>query len=522
MKKIFHTKKNHLILSFFAVALFFSYTFTFLPVFASENKDKNNKIQITADNLNIKNKENSAEFSGNVQASGENFTITADNLKIYYKKDAADNVNSTDNKSIDKIVASGNVLVTADGKIATSENVQYTTKDQILVLTGEKVTFTDGNNSVTGSKIIFNRITGNVKVKRNIAKRVTAILYSENKTDTSGVLTHPESDEDKTEFKTHLKQSDVSAETDMELNRNKVPVPAALGMAETMDITGKGILHKKGEDAPVIEDVRVVNLKKIIAFAPFENKTPFTISGFDKKFYTGLMEILTRQCPDYIFQMPGDKNYPLFLKQLSKNASMGIDQDFLSEKGKKNGLNAIITGVLTNIYTDENNGGLFRKSKKTVNISIEAVVHDMNTRAKILNKNFIYKLDIDKSHGEKIMSSQLINIDLFKNDFIKKVHKTGKEMAKGLNSLPWMGLMTSNGENNITIFSGKNAGLVPGNTLKVYSIKSIKGFQNSNFLMPGDKKGEIKIVSVGTDTSKGVLISGIFKDKEYFVKPDLK
>jgi len=520
VKKIFHTKKNHLTLSFFAIALFFTYALTFLPVFASENQEKNNKIQITADNLNIKSKENSAEFSGNVQASGENFTITADNLKIYYKKDAADNVNSTDNKSIDKIVASGNVLVAADGKIATSENVQYTTKDQILVLTGKEVTFTDGNNSVTGSKIIFNRITGNVKVKRDIAKRVTAILYSNDKTDTSGDLTHLESDKDKTEVKAPLKQSEASAETDMESNLNKVPVPTALGMAETLDITGKGILHKKGEDAPAIEDVRVINLKKIIAFAPFENKTPFTISGFDKKFYTGLMEILSRQCPDYIFQMPGDKNYPLFLKQLSKDTSMGIDQDLLSEKGRKNGLNAIITGALTNIYTDEDSGGLLRKSKKTVNISMEAVVHDINTRAKILNKNFVYKLNIDKSHREKIMSSQLINMDLFKKDFIKNVHKAGKEMAKGLNNLPWMGFMTSQGEDNITIFSGENAGLVPGNILKVYSIKSIKGFQNSNFLMPGDKTGEIKLISVGTDTSKGVLISGSFKDKEYFVKPN--
>ena len=216
MKKIFHTKKNHLILFFFAIALFFIYALTFLPVFASENKEKNNKIQITADNLNIKSKENSAEFSGNVQASGENFTITADNLKIYYKKNAADNVNSTDNKSIDKIVASGNVLVVADGKIATSENVQYTTKDQILVLTGKEVTFTDGNNSVTGSKIIFNRITGNVKVKRDIAKRVTAILYSNDKADTSGDLTHLEPDKDKTEVNAPLKQSEASAETDME------------------------------------------------------------------------------------------------------------------------------------------------------------------------------------------------------------------------------------------------------------------------------------------------------------------
>ena len=515
MKKILHTNKNHQTLSVFAAALFFAYTFTSLPLFASESKEKNNKIQITADNLSIKNKENAAEFSGNVEASGENFTITADNLKIYYKKDGADKINSTDNKSIDKIVANGNVLVATDDKIATSENVQYTTKDQVLVLTGETVTFKDGNNSVTGSKIIFNRITGNVKVKRDIAKPVTAILYLKNKTDTPGELTDPKSGEDI--ISPPLKLPDTSADAP---SLDKIPAPAALDMGETLIKTGKGILHEKGEDTPVIGDVRVANLKRTVAFAPFENKTSFTVSGFDKKFYTDLMKVLSKQCPDYIFQMPEDKDYPLFLKQLSKDTSMEINPDLIAEKGRENGLHAIITGALTNIYTDENVGGLFRKPKKTVNVSMEAVVHDMNTRAKILNKNFVHKLNIDKSHREKIMSSKLIDIDLFKNDFAKNVHKAGKEIGKALNNLPWMGFMTLRGKDNITIFSGKNAGLVPGNILKVYRIKSIKGFQSSNFLMPGDKTGEIKIVSTGIDTSKGVFFSGLFNDKEYFVKPD--
>ncbi len=185
VKKIFHINKNHIVLSFFAAVFFFTYTFAHPSLSASENKEKNNKIQITADDLSIKSKENYAEFSGNVRASVENFTITANNLKIYYKKNGADKVNSTDNKSIDKIIANGKVLIVTDGKIATSETVQYTTKDQVLVLTGKTVTFKDGNNSVTGSKIIFNRITGNVKIKRGIAKRVTAILYSKDKTDTS-------------------------------------------------------------------------------------------------------------------------------------------------------------------------------------------------------------------------------------------------------------------------------------------------------------------------------------------------
>ncbi len=545
MKTLFYNKKNYRLLYVFIVTLFFTGTFSFGSVFASDIEKKNSNIRITADNLNIKNKENFAEFSGNVQAVENDFSINSNKLKIYYKGDAKNSAKKTGKESIDKIVAYGDVLIKINGKTATAESAQYTTNDQIIILTGENVKVISEKNSITGTKIILDRISGNIKVEGKSTSRVKAIFYSKDKIksdrlkplssengavksakNTNNLASFSDNNaipdkEDKSSLEMDSEHLAVAAKETYQAKEIETPmaVPVTIKPADVINTTNS---HEEIIPLPDPDKVKIANLKQNIILTNFENRTSFIIHDMDKIFYNNLIKVFNKKCSNHIFQKPEDKNYPLALKELPRNEDGKINYSFLSDIGKKNGLNGVITGILKSIYTEQTHQGFwwFKKTKTTINICIEIILHDINAGSKIFDRNFVYKLDVDKTLAETIISDKIIDPKLLDKDFVKDVWKIGKKMAIALNSQSWMGVMTSSEKNNIIIFAGGDIGLLPGNILKVYSMKTIEGFKFRNFFMPGDRAGEIKLVHVNPGTSKAVIISGFIENKDYFVKPN--
>jgi len=142
-------------------------------------KTEENKLRITADRLVGSYNRNYAEFTGNVEAVYGNFIIKSDSLKIYNKRDPGKKEKSKAGKeSIDKIIATGNVKIWADGKVATTQQAIYTTDTMVFVLTGENSTVTSNKNYVSGSKITINRSKNTVKVESSVKNRVKALFYS--------------------------------------------------------------------------------------------------------------------------------------------------------------------------------------------------------------------------------------------------------------------------------------------------------------------------------------------------------
>ena len=182
---------------FFYILTYFKFSFLFLAVavlgayslislsHASDDplpkniKTEENKLRITADRLVGSYNRNYAEFTGNVEAVYGNFIIKSDSLKIYNKRDPGKKEKSKAGKeSIDKIIATGNVKIWADGKVATTQQAIYTTDTMVLVLTGENSTVTSNKNYVSGSKITINRSKNTVKVESSVGNRVKALFYS--------------------------------------------------------------------------------------------------------------------------------------------------------------------------------------------------------------------------------------------------------------------------------------------------------------------------------------------------------
>jgi|SaaInl8_200m_RNA_FD_contig_31_2168217_length_854_multi_5_in_0_out_0_2 lipopolysaccharide export system protein LptA len=137
------------------------------------------KISVQSDMLIVDNEKRYAEFTGNVKVIQGTTDIIADRLKIHYKKSA--NKSESYEKSIEKIVASGNVAIKFDDKTAVTDEAVYETKTRIMILSGEGSRITSDKNSISGAKITIYRDSELIRVEGSGEKPVEATFYSEEK-----------------------------------------------------------------------------------------------------------------------------------------------------------------------------------------------------------------------------------------------------------------------------------------------------------------------------------------------------
>lgn len=135
-------------------------------------------IHISADRLVVPGgTENYAEFIGHVHAVGERFDIVADQLKIFYQpaglKTGGD---MPAGDSLSKIIATGNVIITAGEKIAKTEQAVYDKKDQTILLTGEHSMVQQPNGYISGDRILMRTDSETVTVESGDGKRVEAFI----------------------------------------------------------------------------------------------------------------------------------------------------------------------------------------------------------------------------------------------------------------------------------------------------------------------------------------------------------
>lgn len=110
---------------------------------ATPVRTRNVPLYITSDTMEVINKLNVTLFKGNVQAKRENLTIVADGIEVH---------NGKDNKTVIKIVATGNVKINYLGRIATAKKAVYLEKEQTLTLTGDPKVW-ENDNTVVGKEM---------------------------------------------------------------------------------------------------------------------------------------------------------------------------------------------------------------------------------------------------------------------------------------------------------------------------------------------------------------------------------
>ncbi|MCH2547565.1 MAG: lipopolysaccharide transport periplasmic protein LptA [Alphaproteobacteria bacterium] len=131
------------------------------PVFAQGvTLDAKKPIEITADSLEVMQKEQQAEFIGNVVAIQGKMRITANRMKVFYR---TGDQQKGDAQAISSIEVIGNVFMTNTSETARSKSGVYNVDDNKLILKND-VVLTRGENVVKGEVLEYDLITGKSQI----------------------------------------------------------------------------------------------------------------------------------------------------------------------------------------------------------------------------------------------------------------------------------------------------------------------------------------------------------------------
>jgi lipopolysaccharide export system protein LptA len=119
-------------------------------------------IQIQSDQLEIKDEEKKAFFTGNVEVVQGTTTMKSLKMTVLYKGEGA--TVSAGQTDIDKIFIDGKVLLTSGTQQATADNGVFDMASQTFVLTGKQVVLSDGPNVFKGCKLTVLMTTGEAKL----------------------------------------------------------------------------------------------------------------------------------------------------------------------------------------------------------------------------------------------------------------------------------------------------------------------------------------------------------------------
>jgi lipopolysaccharide export system protein LptA len=119
-------------------------------------------VAVSADHLSYHDSDRIAHFAGGVTVRGADLTITSDQMDVYLLKGVAGGTSPTpQNQSLaklDKIIASGSVVITEPNRRSTGDRLVYTASDDKFVLTGGPPSIFDAEHGkITGVSLTLFR-----------------------------------------------------------------------------------------------------------------------------------------------------------------------------------------------------------------------------------------------------------------------------------------------------------------------------------------------------------------------------
>jgi len=176
-------------LRFILAGLLISGILTALPISANAqtvntplgNFAKGNKapVNIEADELEIKQKQNTAIFSGNVNVVRGKIQLKSARLMVKYHNVGKAGKNK---REISKLKATGGVIVTSDTQSATGDWAVMDMKKNTIIM-GDNVVISQGGNVIRGNKVLVDLNTGYSRIISNKKSggRVRAIFKPKKK-----------------------------------------------------------------------------------------------------------------------------------------------------------------------------------------------------------------------------------------------------------------------------------------------------------------------------------------------------
>jgi len=123
--------------------------------FGGFKHDSSQPIEIVSDALEVRQAENLAIFSGEVEAAQDTLRLTADRVRVFYDQDQ----NDSQTGAIRRMEAEGNVFLSNGSETAQGATGVYDVVAGEVTMSGD-VVLTQGGNAVSGSRLVIDMNTG--------------------------------------------------------------------------------------------------------------------------------------------------------------------------------------------------------------------------------------------------------------------------------------------------------------------------------------------------------------------------
>lgn len=135
--------------------------------------DRNQPLEITAQQLEVLQQQRQSIFTGDVVAKQGDMTLYADKLIVFLHKDQ---------DQIERLDAIGGVRVVQLDRIATAEKAVFHQVEEVLVLSGN-AEVVQGKNKVSGDEITLYIKENRTLIKSSKKSRVKAVIVPEKKSE---------------------------------------------------------------------------------------------------------------------------------------------------------------------------------------------------------------------------------------------------------------------------------------------------------------------------------------------------
>ena len=119
-----------------------------------KNHDSNAPVNFTADRIEVQDRADRVVVSGNVQVTQAGLTLNAARMTVAYRNGTGGN-----GVEVDRIDASGNVVVTKGNETARGNVAIYDLNSRLITMLGN-VTLTQGSNRLTGGRLVIDLTSG--------------------------------------------------------------------------------------------------------------------------------------------------------------------------------------------------------------------------------------------------------------------------------------------------------------------------------------------------------------------------
>jgi hypothetical protein len=205
-----------------------------------------------------------------------------------------------------------------------------------------------------------------------------------------------------------------------------------------------------------------------------------------------------------------------------RRVSGNIDSLTLAMQGRGSGLNAIITGEISEIKVVQEELGYlwFKEMVFFVHVHVMISVYDTETAAKLLEKYFSEEGEISKDAYYQMESRDITKaLPVIENLLVSLSRQMADEACEKIEEEPFKTYLKSGGRERITVHAGKNVGIATGNLFTIHDAgRTISGNGGHTYIVCGPETGKLRIDKVYEDSAEGTIIEGDGKGTDLCLK----